>query len=271
MPTDRGVQMRSRLAAISLTAVTVLVGSVMFGGSSLAGDRGGSAANQDPSPRSLDTWKTYSTPKDGGTTISVSAHGNVFSFNSPTGSEHIQVGAVMEGYILCYNPGGTIAYDVGARESGFGPSTTGANNVMRTTSDGVVSLNQVFTFSQLNRALQVAMTITNLSAAPITGVTLTRKVDFDIDGDWADDWHMWTQDAYSALDSHGMVLKHVSQSSGVVHYAMTWQAALADPQDCSAPINNRPVQGDYSGAIIYTTATINAGKSKTVKVSYERN
>jgi hypothetical protein len=262
--------MRKKLPLFSLVTAVVLIGAMFaFGSTSFAGSSGPADDQGDPGPLNTTLWKTFSTAKDGGTTISVSTHGNVYSFNSPTGSEHINVGQVGEGYVLCYNA--VNAYDIGLAETGFAASTTGSNNVLRNTSDGVLSLNQVFTFSAANRSIQVAMTVKNLTGATVNGVVLRRIVDADVDGDFSDDWHTATADSYTAWEIHSLVLKHISQASGVSHTAKVTTTLFTDVEGCAPTPVAGPVLGDYAGSVDYSIGNLAAGKSKTVKVTYERN
>jgi hypothetical protein len=201
----KGADMRRKLPLLSVVTAIVLIGALAIGVPSFAGD--GSAKGDDEGPLSLTPWKTFSTSKDGGTSVVVSSDGNVLYFTSPSGSQHIY--GALEGYILCYSgPSAYVnAYDLGGSEAGFGSSTQGTSNVLRSTADGVLSLNQAFTFSAANKSLQIAVTIKNLTGSMVTDIKLRRQVDFDIGNDAPDDWHAETADSYFAWEAnaHGMV------------------------------------------------------------------
>jgi hypothetical protein len=257
--------MRTKLPVLGLVTAIALVGAMAIGAPSFAGS--GEPA-KDTGPLSVTPWKTFSTAAQGGTSVVVSTNGNVLSFTSPTGSQHI----AREGYVICYEPiPNTVlnAYDLAATETRFLPSTQGTSNVLRSTSDGVLSLNQAFAFSAANRQLTIAMTVKNLTGSTVYHVVLRRQVDFDIPtGDYADDWHAATVDSYFAWDSHGMVLRHISVPSGVSHGAVVDD--LGYQSWCSPVGVSNPVQGDYAGTVAYNIGNLAPGKSKTMKVAYLR-
>src|SRR5689334_6952984 len=67
--------------------------------------------------------KPFSSGSDGGTKIDISTGGNVISFQSPSGYEHLNAGSLSEGYVLCYTTAAGVnvnAFDVGGSFSGFG-------------------------------------------------------------------------------------------------------------------------------------------------------
>jgi len=148
-------------AAVAIAAVSPALAS--------SGDRvqGPQQSSRDAARILTPTWKTFSTEVGGGTKIVVSTGGNITSFASPNKGtrvyEHIGVGAVGEGYVLCYNGSSTSRYDLGASASGFNAPTTTASNVTRTTTDGMASLIQTFGLTAGNpgspTTFQVGMTV----------------------------------------------------------------------------------------------------------------
>ena len=92
-----------------------------------------------------------------------------------------------DGYVLClasnnryFEPYG------GAGGQGFGPATTstsstGAFQVVRTTSDGALRLTQEFSFIGSAKRLRVKMTVTNLTPTLAISVRVRRQSDFDVD------------------------------------------------------------------------------------------
>lgn len=258
--------MRTKLPLLGLVTAIALVGAMSIGGPSFAGS---GAPAKDTGPLSTTVWKTFSTAAQGGTSVVVSTDGNVLSFTSPSGYQHIYG----EGYALCY--GSTSAYSFagtargGSDMVGFSPSTQGTSNVLTTTSDGKLSLNQVFTWGAANRQLTIAMTVKNLSASPIA-VTVLRIADLDIDNSSTDDWHVVTwKDSYLAFETHGLMLREISKPSTATNAsAITYN--WFDATDCGYTPVISPVKGDYSGLVGFNLVTLGAYASKTVKVAYMR-
>jgi hypothetical protein len=161
--------------------------------------------------------------------------GNVVQLESPAGFEHLQVGPVREGYILCYSgPGGpTLAYDVNDQAAGFGPPGfsqisgpgTVPIEVFRTSADGALQFHQRFSGNSFvgaggglldlnrdgiscntleecgnctNRSVHVLMEVTNASASPITGLVLVRVADIDVDGQPSANHFIRTADSVQA-------------------------------------------------------------------------
>lgn len=244
--------MRTKLPMLGLLTAIALVATMSIGGPSFA---------------AYPTWRTFSTAADGGTTINITPDGNVWFFESPSGAFHIDA----EGYVLCYQtPSGYVgAYDTLTGTSGFALPTQGTSNVLRNTSDNVLSLNQAFTFSGTNKQLTIAMTVKNLTGSTVTGVVLRRQVDFNIDTVGNDDWHAATVDSYFAWGTHGMVLRHISQPSGVSHGAVV--DTLGYASWCSPVGVSNPVQGDYGGTLGYDLGNLGPYKSKVIKVAYLRD
>ena len=251
----------------------------------------------DIAPASLTPFQTFSSNADRGTRVVVSTHGNVIEFNSPNTAgadyDHIAAGTIAEGYMLCYTPqGGTqkTTFDLAASgENGFGAATnlTGPVRVNRATSDGILQLNQTFTFNGQNKALTIKMVVRNNSGAPVTGILLSRVVDFDVDsggpnGGWDgfNDWHAiidtqgaggdsvfaWSErDAYpTGGEAHGMILRHLTQSGGVSHRAAIHNLT------CGPPETNTPIYGDLADGLVYSIPNLAAGASKTINIQYQR-
>jgi hypothetical protein len=223
---------------------------------------------------------------DGGTTICVSRHGNVVSYNSPTGFEHIGVGTVSEGYVLCYtDPSGghQNAHDLGeASEAGFGPSAVTSLaplTIVRTTSDGALELRQRFLPNAARHELIVQNRIRNVGSMPVTNVVFSRSVDFDIDGDFggdnhaADDrdayfaWHDWDD---SAAEAHMMSLAQ-HPGSGAPRQAKII-TSFDDLFACGpAPVTSPQLNLDAAGRLQYNIGTLNPGISRQPTVIYNRH
>jgi hypothetical protein len=68
-----------------------------------------------------------------------------------------------------------------------------------------------------------------------------------------------------------MVLKHISQASGVSHTATVTDSILDNTCGATSAIPSPRLGFDDGGTIAYNIGNLAAGKSKTVKVTYERN
>jgi hypothetical protein len=254
------------------------------------------ASNQPPppdiAPASLTPFQTFSSNADRGTRVVVSTHGNVIEFNSPNTAgadyDHIAAGTVLEGYSLCYRPSSGIlrtAYDIAYTESGFGAATnlTGPARVNRPTSDGVLQLNQTFTFNGQNKALTIKMVLKNTSGAPVTDIYLRRVADFDVDAAGGNgtgifnNWHArteqdsvfaWSEPGTASPEAHGMVLRHLTQSPGVFHWA--YRTGFGDTTSCDPLGGAPPAYGDYTDSLIYLIGNLAAGASKTINIQYQR-
>lgn len=257
--------MRTRYRSFGLGTALVLVGAMVALGAPSAARTGGQDAVR---PRSTTAWKSFTSSKDGGTRFTLTTEGNVLLFHSPNGSEHLNVGSWYEGYVLCHS--GLTSYDLGSTSSGFAPASQTDTTVSRSVSNGTLVLKQTFTFSVNGRSLQIAMNVKNTTQQTISGVSIRRVADLDVDGDWADDWHTKTADAYMAWDTHGAVLKHVSQPSGVTHSTKIFAGAGGGLMACAPSTAAGPVSGDQGGSIDYVLGNLTAGQSRTVKVTYER-
>jgi hypothetical protein len=241
------------------------------------------------------TWKVFSTTVGRGTAITVSTGGNITSYLSPnqTGAkyEHIGVGTVGEGYVLCYSGLSGSAYDLGDLASGFAAPTTTSNAVTRRTSDNRIELTQSYAFtvgSNTNVSnLLVTMKLRNLTASPISGVVLRRQVDFDIDTGGPQGWagflsnHARTKATVSAFhdpveapagaEAHGITLG--SQTTPGPFESLVTQDIL-DPGCAPAQAPQSPdyfvSRGDYGDSISYAVGTIKPGATKTAAVRYYR-
>jgi len=187
--------------------------------------------------------------------------------------------------VLCYDPNGIFlpppvnAFDTGSSAAAFAAPYflgTGPVRVFRTTADGFLDFRQTFGFSGSDKSLKITMKVTNLSGLLVTGIVLRRQVDFDIDGLFGANNHATTgadsvsawNDPGAVAESHGMVLRHTSQSSGVSHTASVTSGILDTA--CSPASPGTPVVGDYGDTVRYVIGTLKPGTSKTVKVDYHR-
>jgi hypothetical protein len=222
-------------------------------------------------------FKAFSTGADGGTTYRISTTGNVFSAESPAGFEHIEIGTFIEGYVLCYTPSGgsqVNAWDDDNTESGFGAATDALGppvSVTRKTSDNKLQLRQVYTFNASGKALKIVMSVKNLTASTVSGVTLRRVVDFDIDNSLFNDFARTLGSIFAWNDTtgHGMVLQHLggpSRSARVYNFTNESLVTV-----CDAASDTTPILGtDGIGSIDYNLGNIAAGATKSATVAYVR-
>jgi hypothetical protein len=271
-----------------LVAVTAVTAAATSG-------RGAAQSRDTARPKNLAPFNTWTSALDGGTTVSISTHGNIIRYESPTGYEHIGVGTFSEGYILCYtNPasGATVnTFDTGSSESGWGPSVTSGAPVAvdRDTADGLIHLKQVYSFDGLRKSLGIEMRITNNTAVNITNVILRRQVDFDVDTGGAKgwsgflNWHarstrggVWAWDDPSeppaGFAAHGMLMQHNSANPSPVgtRAAKVTEDILdstCSPASKTTPLNSLNDDGE---TIQYNLGTLPAHQTKNFRLSYYR-
>src|SRR5262245_10106801 len=121
------------------TLVRAAVLSLLAGSMSVAAWAGQKQSATAIGPASTGVFHTF----PGSPKVAISNHGNLVKFEAPVGYEHIGVGDLSEGYVLCYG-GSSRAWDTGSSESGFGPATasctSSACTITRNTSDGILQL-----------------------------------------------------------------------------------------------------------------------------------
>ena len=233
---------------------------------------------QDPltlNPQNLVALKTFIFS---GARITLSTHGNVVEFESPAGFEHIAIGDIHEGYILCAS--GTNQFDVGDSELGFNAPLTATcpNNtsctVTRNTSNGLMQLTQTFTLIASERALKIEMIVKNLSPSlPLTGVILRRQVDFDIDSVFnnshaapARDGVFAWNNAASVPQGHGLMLRYVRGGTREAK-VNSFETSCSPPDSAQAG----PVSGDFTETIQFQLGNIAPLGSKSVVVQYQQS
>ena len=118
----------------------------------------------------------------------VTQNGNITEFQSPQGVEHIREGSFSEGYGICDLDSETRYWDYAdsgdtgnwldpVRTQPGGPNTFPLK-IVRTTSDGLFTLTQVFTQNAPERIVKIAMTIKNNSGVS-KDFELVRFADID--------------------------------------------------------------------------------------------
>jgi hypothetical protein len=208
--------------------------------------------------------------------VRVSDAGNLLRFEGPTGYDHVGVGAIGEGYVLCY--GATVAYDTGSSQSGWGAPTNSCSGSTctfnRTTSDGRMRLKQTISKNTTDRLVAIEMSLTNLGPGSIGGVILRRQIDLDVDtggasgsGDFTnwfatterDSVFAWNANNDHAKEDHAVVMRHIGKSPGTPLHQPKVTSAILD-NSCN-PTNiaaAAPVNGDYGATIQYNFGTMTA-------------
>jgi hypothetical protein len=231
----------------------------------------------------------------GTTTVGVSIHGNVNQFESPAGYEHIGIGSLSEGYVVCYTgPGGAVhGVDTGDDDNGvFGAQSIVGTSITRSTDGssgdgGALRLKQTFTYTSLTRSLQIQNLLSNVSGVSLTNVVFRRQVDFDVDTGGANGWanfqNNFSTDGYSrvtawnfpgsapsGLESHSMALRHLSFKKS--HIARVTGNILDDSCNADTALDPNTVQvGEDDGAtLIYDVGTLKPGNSAKIIVAYDR-
>ena len=277
--------MKPKIPILAVLLATTVSWTII---SSAVGDAGEPGSQESRAVASgIRAWRTFSSTVNGGTTYRVSGRGNVYSVESPTGIDHIDSGDPTEGYCLRYAPEGlpsVEAYDIASSQSGFNSATRSSSapwKVLRTTSDGSLKLTQEFTFDGLEKALQVKMTVRNVSKVPVSNILVFRTVDFDVDvgglsgfANAADNWVAITDDSVLAwsdaamyLDPHGMLLEvllHPSNSSAEGHFDN-------DATTCVAGLFKQgPHKGDDQEGFLVGFGSLNPGAKRSVTIRYAR-
>lgn len=230
--------------------------------------------------------KTFIDNNNSKTIVKVNKDGNVASFESPAGYEHIGIGALSEGYVLCFTKGSSSvkAWDVMDTTSGFGPSSNPTTSkVVRTTTDGSVTLEQEFAFVGPERQLTITHYLKNNTSTTLTNVRLNRQADLDLSTGGTKGWANYQNTfirsskgsvtaaanptaAPAGREAQSMTLRHIL---GVERTAAIGAVINLDCVPTSAA---SPVTGDYGAVLSYSLASLKPGARVMVaKLAYERH
>jgi hypothetical protein len=215
----------------------------------------------------------------------LSDRGNLVQLESPAGVEHLAAGAHGEGYAVC-SATGTHGYDAGYAGLGFGPPAidqpkgpdTLPLTITRTSLDGAVEIRQTFARDVKEKDVTITMVVRNVSGATLSGVQVTRYFDGDIDASQGDDSYARTLDsAWGWQVPAGNALKLTAGTLSVAHAAGTetfweWHPGAGGGAGAAVcgPGHAPGARGDHVGRLNYALGNLAAGKSKTVKVIYQR-
>jgi hypothetical protein len=201
----------------------------------------------------------------------VSDTGNLMRLTSPSGFEHVRLGAFDEGYVLCATGLGPY-YDNGDNgNAGWGapvlvaaPSSTGVK-IRRTSTDGRWSLEHQFKSDKTERDITVTMVLTNLSGATQTNVQLLRTVDYDMDNSTGGDIFDRSADGTWTRETHGGTLSAITYTEPHTAGVLT----SISTNVCNPAVSAVPTSPTDLGVFVqYNLGNLAAGKKKTVKVAF---
>lgn len=199
----------------------------------------------------------------------VSNEGNLVRFTSPAGFEHIAVGGISEGYVVCTSATGNY-WDTALSASGWGPpivlALSGSGiTIRRTTTDGRFQLDQKWSRDNLERDLTVMMSLTNFGATQ--NVFLLRTSDPDVDNDFSDDRFDKSAHAGWTRDFNAVTMSNLTLT--VPHSViMSNPAPIVSSCSPAFQVGVPGGPGDPGISILYNLGTMATGKKKVVRVSY---
>jgi len=199
----------------------------------------------------------------------VSDTGNVVIFNNG-GGEVINLGSVMEGYIVCADSGNY--FDTISASSGWNAPTISTPGVLpitinRSTSDGRFLLTQKYAKDNTEHDLTITMTLKATGGAR-TNVRLVRAVDIDVDenvsGSFVDLFDR-SVNAVWARQTRGFSM---TAETFATPHATTIRPFAGSPTTCDLGTDATPQTYDGYGAIQYNLGGMNSNAAKTVKIVY---
>ena len=254
-----GVQDAGGILAVKVThpGGQVEIDHVMFGG---AGE---------PPPPPATCAHTFS--KGSGAALvkyCVSDRGTIVKWEAPAGQEHIGVGDVWEGFVIC---SGTTpqAWDLTTSESGFGAATIlsgpTATGITLRRASAQYQLDQVFALDTKEKDVLMTMTLTNISGAAIPDVRLARVYDPDMDNDSGDDVEMKSARSVWARDVNASTLLGTLWTFATDTAVDTNPAAACSPASGPTPATT----GDARlASVTYRLGNMSAGAKKKVTFVY---
>ena len=202
----------------------------------------------------------------------VSEAGNIVRL-SVDGAEHIAVGTMTEGYVVCAAGAGPY-YDVNSASAGWGEPvlvegpTENAVIIDRTTLDGRFTLRQFIHATGEaagDNAITIRMTLTNNGQRRINDVMLLRTADLDVDGTEAGDLFDTSDNVASAREKSTVAL--IALREGMPHEALV--SADVAPTTCApSSYGTAPAESDLGVSIRYDLGRMAEGKDKSVRVRY---
>jgi hypothetical protein len=215
----------------------------------------------------------------------VTQNGNITEFQSPVGVEHIREGSYNEGYGICDFSSLNRYYDwadggdsgnwlAPVRTQPKGPNTFPLK-IVRTTSDGIFTLTQVFSETANEQIAKITMTIKNDTAVS-RDYAVVRYADIDANNADGGDFKNWFDFEHQSgwgynpgFNTHGLMLYSSPTSQG--HFGFVQNTP--DPPDPCSPVANLPSItpwfGDGSAGHDWN-GTLGPGKSATFTAEYKR-
>jgi hypothetical protein len=218
--------------------------------------------------------------------VRVSNHGNMISFESPSGAEAVFAGR--EGYAVCSADGNTVeGHDTGDVEAGFGPPsfvqpTAGKFplTVTRNTTNGRFQLKQLWSVpDSMEKDVTVTMTLKNISSAPITDVLISRSGPFDVSVNSIDQGartrdSAWQWDDVSSFDSPpvGLMLTTFARSTPHQTYIQPEGDWNATRTGClpGTSLTTPTAAQDLASRVVVDVGNLRPGESTTVRFQYGR-
>ena len=251
--------------------VSVIVATLTL---SLASDASGQSCTYGPFTSGFDQTEL---------TWCVSGTGTLQYLETPSFTEHLTFGLLLEGYAVCssltpefgndivngWDSGGPTGASAWGATTASGLSGSGVT-IARTTADGRLRLTMKFSHDTTNRVVNIATTVRNLTAAKLYHVVVTRFADIDAGEEATNNLFVNTRNTVTAVNpaiSRGLELntKNVKANH---------EAVIINPFDpvnhgsCAANTESQPITGDFGAKIFHLLGDLAAGASKTVTFRY---
>lgn len=200
-------------------------------------------------------------------------NGAVVQLEHPEGLEHVDNGAILEGW--CVSAGNIVR---GMVNGGDGttdldpPQYPSPDKVRHNTADGSLRIESRFSTSPGNKHIVVKMNVRNNTNAPLNDVFLTRFIDADMSNTTSND--EWTstgrsvivhQPGSASLQLFGKTRDYLALS---MLYPTFFPTFDANCYDAAADANLSLTAGDRSMGVMYQLGTIFPGSTRTVQFLY---
>jgi len=205
----------------------------------------------------------------------VTVNGNIVEFQTPSGAEHIRVGAYGEGYGIC-DTYSTVRYydyaDYGDTGNWAAPvtlsSTATSVKIQRTTGDGAFTLTQTIAQSS-SGTLKITMALKNNIGIKLN-VVLVRWADIDANNTFVNNFDSTHTGVVADVSAQsGMSMQNVPPWTYLSGSFVTSLDGNLDP--CilnSVGVSSPELSYDGGGAVAYYLPGIGPGSTKTVSLLY---
>ena len=214
----------------------------------------------------------------------VTTNGNITQLETPSGKEHIAVGAFGEGYGFCDLSSSVRYFDYAdfGDSGNWGAATLVSQDaksvrIARTTTDGLWTLTQTITqIPGISPSVRIAMTVKNNSGAA-KGLFFMRYADVDAGGQVQNNLDGTLKSAFgwnSDVSSNpaGLVLQNAGRFPADSSPGGFTQTVPSGPDPCGFAAHmasGTQIANDGSVVFLYAL-NFSKGASKTVTVSYQR-